>query len=69
MVWYGVRPSVCPVVCLNRYRLLQQHATGSLLWARWQGGSGAGTWWNTVPANILEPEWRSSKYRWPQVER
>jgi len=34
-----------------------------------QGYSGAGMWWNAVPANILEPEWRSAKYRWPQVER
>jgi len=34
-----------------------------------QGRSGAGTQWNAVPANILEPERRSSKYRWPQVER
>jgi len=24
--------------------------------------------WNAVPANILEPEQRSGKYRWPQVE-
>ena len=24
---------------------------------------------NAVPANILEPERRSSKCRWPQVER
>ena len=31
--------------------------------------SGAGTRWNAVPANILEPERRSGKYRWPQVER
>ena len=34
-----------------------------------QGCSGAGTRWNAVPANILEPEWRSGKYSWPQVER
>jgi len=34
-----------------------------------QGCSGAGTRWNAVPANILEPERRSGKYRWPQVER
>jgi len=33
-----------------------------------QGFSGAGTRWNTVPANILEPGWHSGKYRWPQVE-
>jgi len=25
--------------------------------------------WGRVPANILEPERRSGKYRWPQVER
>jgi len=24
---------------------------------------------SAVPANILEPERRSGKYRWPQVER
>ena len=34
-----------------------------------QGCSGAGTRWNAVPANILEPERRSGKYRWPKVER
>ena len=34
-----------------------------------QGCSGAGTRWNAVPANILEPKWRSGKYSWPQVER
>jgi len=34
-----------------------------------QGCSGAGTRWNAVPANILEPKRRSGKYRWPQVER
>ena len=34
-----------------------------------QGCSGAGTRWNAVSANILEPERRSGKYRWPQVER
>jgi len=34
-----------------------------------QGWSGAGTRWNAVPANILEPERRSGKYCWPQVER
>jgi len=34
-----------------------------------KGCSGAGTLWNAVPANILEPERRSGKYRWPQVER
>jgi len=34
-----------------------------------QGCSGAGTWWNAVPANILELERRSGKYRWPEVER
>jgi len=33
-----------------------------------QGCSGVGTRWNSVPANILEPEQRSGKYR-PQVER
>jgi len=31
--------------------------------------SGVGTQWNAVPANILEPERCSGKYRWPQVER
>jgi len=31
--------------------------------------SGAGTRRNAVPANILEPERRCGKYRWPQVER
>jgi len=31
----------------------------------YQGCSGAGTWRNAVPANILEPERRSGKYRWP----
>jgi len=31
--------------------------------------SGAGTRWNAVPANILEPERCAGKYRWPQVER
>jgi len=41
-----------------------------LLWPYMQGCSGAGTRWNAVPANILEPERRSGKYRWPhQVER
>ena len=34
-----------------------------------QGCSGAGTRWNAVTANILEPERRSGKDRWPQVER
>ena len=34
-----------------------------------EGCSGAGTRWNAVPANILEPERCSGKYRWPQVER
>jgi len=34
-----------------------------------QGCSGAATRWNAVPVNILEPERRSGKYRWPQVER
>jgi len=34
-----------------------------------EGCSGAGTRWNAVPANILEPERRSRKYRWPQVKR
>jgi len=34
-----------------------------------QACSGAGTRWNAVVANILEPERRSGKYRWPQVER
>ena len=34
-----------------------------------QGCSDAGMRWNAVPANILEPERRSGKYRWPQVER
>ena len=34
-----------------------------------QGCSGAGTRWNAVPSDILEPERRSGKYRWPQVER
>jgi len=33
------------------------------------GNSGAGTRWNAVPVNILEPKRRSGKYRWPQVER
>ena len=37
---------------------------------RWADGCrGAGTRWNAVPANVLELEWRSGKYRWPQVER
>jgi len=36
---------------------------------RQQGCSGAGTRWNAMPTNILEPELRSGKYRWPQVER
>ena len=35
----------------------------------YQGYGGAGTRWNAFPANILEPERRSGKYRWPQVER
>ena len=34
-----------------------------------QGCSGAGTQWNAVLANILDPEQRCGKYRWPQVER
>ena len=34
-----------------------------------QGCSGAGTRWNAVPANTLESERRSGKYRWPHVER
>jgi len=34
-----------------------------------QGCRGAATRWNAVPVNILEPERRSGKYRWPQVER
>ena len=34
-----------------------------------QGCSGAGTRWNAVPVNILEPERRYGKYRCPQVER
>ena len=36
---------------------------------REQGCSGAGTRWNAVPANILEPKRHSGKYHWPQVER
>ena len=38
-------------------------------WDSVQGCSGAGTRWNAVPEKILEPERRSGKYRWPQVER
>jgi len=38
-------------------------------WIQHQGCSGAETRWNAVPANTLEPERRSGKYRWPQVER
>ena len=34
-----------------------QHGSGG----NKQGCSGAGTWWNAVPANILEPERRSGK--------
>jgi len=34
-----------------------------------RGCNGTGRRWNAVPANILEPERRSGKYRWPQVER
>ena len=34
-----------------------------------QGCSGAGTRWNAVPANIVEPERLSGKYRWPPMER
>ena len=26
------------------------------------GCSGAGTWWNAIPANIVEPERHSGKY-------
>ena len=42
---------------------------GSFYSRREQGCSSAGTRWNAVPANILEPERRSGNYRWPQVER
>ena len=37
--------------------------------SNYQVCSGARTRWDAVPSNILEPERRSGKYRWPQVER
>ena len=77
MVWYGVWPSVCPVVCLNRYRLLQQHATGLLLWARWQGvvvRERGGTlfqqiFWsrNGAPANIVGHRWNANTEAFRQI--
>jgi len=42
-----------------------QHGSGG----NKQGCSGAGTWWNAVPANILEPERRSGKSLATLVER
>jgi len=43
---------------------ISRHKAGAV-----QGCNGAGTRWNAVPANIFEPERRSGKYRWPQVDR
>ena len=45
---------------MTRNRFILRDSTCS------QGCSGAGTRWNAVPANILEPERRSGRYRWPQ---
>ena len=68
--WY-FRPPIDPYLT---FPLLQN--PGGATGRRWtratqldgqQGCSGAGTRWNAVPANILEPERRSGKYRWPQV--
>ena len=56
-------------VVAGRTQFVTRRSTVALLLRYYtQGCSGAGTRWNAVPANILEPERRSGKYRWPQVE-
>ena len=55
------------------HQLITQPPTPTVAWPKiceGQGCSGAGNArWSAVPANILEPERRCGKYRWPQVER
>jgi len=55
------------------HQLITQPPTPTVAWPKiceGQGCSGAGNArWSAVPANISEPERRSGKYRWPQVER
>jgi len=59
-----------PCDCVSASQHFRRHEQAILrVGGYMQGCSGAGTRWNAVPANVLEPERRSGKYRWPQVER